>query len=515
MMKPKKSETNSITGLVNKLIPDNELTPRSIDEVIQLPSFYDKLKQFGKELNKEYCAVDIEAQNELAFRRLQQLTNILLLNPLWKKYIGSAGLTAAPGNWEEWQQLPISGKSKMAEFFNGSRPGMVVPLSHGGFEIVASGGTTSGVLAETVYPLKELQETYEIAGEFIGKHMLNKYLTGTQPKWVATTLADYQMWSSGTMVGGVLQKIPGINYIGAGPLNKDVYQHMMGYEGPKAIMGISQGIALLSQLGAGMSEEARKSFRVAMYGSGLLTNLQQKELKALYPNVVILSYFAATQAETIGLQINHESSGLAAVPGLHFIEVVDEHGKWVAEGEEGELVVTRLLGNEAPVIRYKVGDRVIRRENIVTEELKTFQFQFSGRSGDMIHLGDTQYFAPNAYENIATTLKAKGIADLKELAQEIQFVNYRKDTKLALLATVDDPKKYTAKLAAVLNDSDLQHLFYDAFASSLSLFNKLEANSNNIRNTKYTFLIRFIAKGSDELHKTSVGKVPLIRDIFQ
>ncbi|WP_440134718.1 hypothetical protein [Chitinophaga sancti] len=514
-MKPKKTDTNPVTELINKLIPDSELQPRSIEEVIQLPSFYDKLKEFAKELNKEYCTVDIEDQQALTFRRLQQITNILLLNPLWKKYINKSGLKQAPANWDEWQQLPISGKSKMAEFFNGSRPGMVVPLHHGGFEIVASGGTTSGVLAETVYPLKELQETYEIAGEFIGKHMLNKYLTGTQPKWVATTLADYQMWSSGTMVGGVLQKIPGINYIGAGPLNKDVYQHMMSYEGPKAIMGISQGIALLSQLGAGMPEEARKSFRVAMYGSGLLTNLQQEELKALYPNVVILSYFAATQAETIGLQINHESAGLAAVPGLHFVEVVDENGKWVALGEEGELVVTRLLGNEVPVIRYKVGDRVIRRENIVTDALKTFQFEFSGRSGDMIHLGDTQYFAPNAYKMVANALKAKSIADLQELAQEIQFVNYRKDSRLELLATVDNPEKYTRKLTAELNDADLQQLFYDAFAGSLSLFNKLEANSNNIRNTKYKFFIRFIAKGSDQLHKTNVGKVPLIRDIFQ
>ncbi|GGH67280.1 phenylacetate-CoA ligase [Filimonas zeae] len=515
-MKPKKSETNQVAELVNKLIPDNEWKPRSIEEVIQLPSFYGKLKEFAKALQKEeYSAVDIEAQQALSFRRLQQITNILLLNPMWKAYIGKSGLSVAPNNFEEWQQLPVSDKNKMADFFMGDRPGMVVPLSHGGFEIVASGGTTSGVLAETVYPLKELQETYDIAGDFIGKHMLKNYLTGTQPKWVATTLADYQMWSSGTMVGGVLQKIPGINYVGAGPLNKDVYQHMMSYEGPKAIMGISQGIALLSQLGIGMPEEARKSLKVAMYGSGLLTHLQQKELKALYPDVAILSYFAATQAETIGLQLNHELPGLAAVPGLHFIEVVDENGKWVAEGEEGELVVTRLFGNEAPVIRYKVGDRVIRREYIVTDTLKTFQFEFSGRSGDMIHLGDTQYFAPLAYENIATALKEKGIADLKELAQEIQFVNYRKDTKLALLATVDDPEKYAAKLKAALTDDSLQQLFYNAFASSLSLFNKLEANSSNIKNTRYSFLVKFIAKGSSELHKTKVGKVPLIRDIFQ
>lgn len=52
--------------------------------------------------------------------------------------------------------------------------------------------------------------------------------------------------------------------------------------------------------------------------------------------MVILSYFAATQAETIGLQLRPESPYLATVPGLHLIEVVDEEGRWVDEGEEGE-----------------------------------------------------------------------------------------------------------------------------------------------------------------------------------
>ncbi|MFM6309298.1 MAG: hypothetical protein ACKPGB_13675, partial [Dolichospermum sp.] len=106
-----------------------------------------------------------------------------------------------------------------------SRPGLVVPLSYGGFEIVASGGTTTGLPVEMVYSLRELQDTYKIAGKFIGEHMLADYLAGDDPKWVATTLADFQMWSSGTMVGGVLQNIPGINYLGAGPVMMEVYHH--------------------------------------------------------------------------------------------------------------------------------------------------------------------------------------------------------------------------------------------------------------------------------------------------
>ncbi|NJL41801.1 MAG: hypothetical protein HC899_37855 [Leptolyngbyaceae cyanobacterium SM1_4_3] len=151
-------------------------------------------------------------------------------------------------------------------------------------------------------------------------------------------------------------------------------------------MAISAGIAILSDLGIGLNEKQGKSFRVAMYGSGLLPHSKQLELKELYPNVEILSYFATVQNEAIGLQLKPESPYLTAVPGLHLIEIVDDEGRWVAEGEEGELVVTRLHGHEAPFLRFKSGDRVIRRPNLDGTGLKTQQFEFLGRSGDVIHL---------------------------------------------------------------------------------------------------------------------------------
>jgi phenylacetate-CoA ligase len=75
----------------------------------------------------------------------------------------------------------------------------------------------------------------------------------TQPQFstISTAAADYQMWSSGTMVGGVLQNVPGVNYIGAGPVSPAVLQQMFSYRGPKALMGISSSIALLAEFGPG------------------------------------------------------------------------------------------------------------------------------------------------------------------------------------------------------------------------------------------------------------------------
>ncbi|MFH1864647.1 MAG: hypothetical protein ABIK85_02065 [Candidatus Eisenbacteria bacterium] len=52
--------------------------------------------------------------------------------------------------------------------------------------------------------------------------------------------------------------------------------------------------------------------------------------------------------------------------GLHvfgettIIEVVDEDGRAVGEGEEGEILVTNLRNYTMPLIRYRIGDRAVR-----------------------------------------------------------------------------------------------------------------------------------------------------------
>lgn len=504
----------AVEKLVNQLIPASELRPRSVEDVVKLPSFSGKIKSYEEHFSKRYAEIDQDVQDSLVSRRLQQLTNICLLNPLWEELIAKAGLKGAPRNFEEWQQLPVVDKGSMNAFFCGNRPGMVVPLSHGGFEVVASGGTSSGIPSETVYSIKELHATYQAAGDFMGRHIISKYLTGDAPKWMITTLADYQMWSSGTMVGGVLQNIPGVNYIGAGPVMKEVYQHMMSYEGPKAIMAISQGIAILKELGAGMSEEARNSFRVGMYGSGVLSQRKRTELVEIYPNLVFLSYFAATQAETIGLQLDHTSPYLATIPGLHFIEIVDEDGRWVAEGEEGELVVTRLHASEAPVLRFKLGDRMIRRPLTDTPELKTRQIEFSGRSGDVLHICDSQYPLKLVYSSICSELKKAGITDLEALAHEVQFINHRQSKTLTLIAAVDDPFLTETRVKARFGPDGGSCLFIQALMHSLSIFNKGEANPVSLEKTGYRFDVRFVNQMSHEIYRTGIGKVPLLKDIF-
>lgn len=500
--------------LVRRAIPESSMSPKSIAEVLAIPSYLRVLQGIESETGQPFESLPMGVQDALALRRLEQQVNTVRLNPLWRNRLEAAGVPSHIASWADWEAVPVTDKDTFSDMFTGERHGMVVPISQGGFEVVASGGTSSGRPSETVYDLGELRDTYIWSGRFIGRHMLPRNMGPERPRWLATTLADYQMWSSGTMVGGVLQYAPDVNYIGAGPMSADVFHHMMGYQGPKAIMGISQSIAYLVVLGRGLDETARESLRIAMYGSGQLTKKARADLVEMYPNVCALSYFAATQAEAIGLQLDPDSEALATVPGLHHIEVLDDAGKMVEVGQEGELVVTRLFANQVPVLRYKVGDRVTRLPDLTLNGLHAHQFAFVGRSGDFLHIGDTQYAARRALVAIMAAIKEATGVDLEESALEVQFVNQRSHKALVLVAACAEAGRVRKALAEKLGPDGASPVVMSAMTQALSVFNSLEANATSLKATGYFFGLSVVSPDSPELKRTEVGKVPLVVDVL-
>ncbi|MGY4566971.1 phenylacetate--CoA ligase family protein [Bradyrhizobium sp. USDA 3256] len=494
------------------VLPETILHPCTVDDVLALPSFLTSLVHAQTVIGCRIDELSHDIQAAIVERRLSQLVSIARINPLWRRRIDSAVGTGPVDNYEQFKTLPLTDKEAFQQMFTETRPGMVVPIDRCGFEIVASGGTSSGKPSETVYSLDELQETYRWAGDFMGRHIMARHLSGRGAKWVATTLADYQMWSSGTMVGGVLQKIPRVNYIGAGPTSREVFQRMMSYPGPKAIMGITRSIALLASFADGLTREARDSFRIALYGSGVLTPKVRADLRQAYPSLIVLSYFAATQAETIGLQLDPESPVLTAVPGLHLVEVVRPDGQWTEIGEEGELVVTRLFGNATPVLRYKIGDRVIRRPDLQSPGLNAVQFEYVGRSGDFMHIGDTQYSAPQALAAITAEFRQRQVLDIDSVATDAQFQIDRANRQLHLVIGTPEAASLPTQVAMRLGPQGSSPLIIAGLLRSLSVFDALEANETSLRSSGYSFAIRLVDPRNADLVRTAFDKVPLVVD---
>lgn len=71
--------------------------------------------------------------------------------------------------------------------------------------------------------------------------------------------------------------------------------------------------------------------------------------------VQILATYASTEAKTAWVQCG-EHTGYHLYPDIEFIELVDENGKRVAEGQPGEIVFTALDWRGTVVVRYRTGD---------------------------------------------------------------------------------------------------------------------------------------------------------------
>ena len=74
-------------------------------------------------------------------------------------------------------------------------------------------------------------------------------------------------------------------------------------------------------------------------------------------------------------------------PEVGVIEAIDEHGSEVEPGEHGDLIATGLFNQDMPLIRYRVGDRIVRAEASATcpcgRTLPLLQ-SVEGRLDDMI-----------------------------------------------------------------------------------------------------------------------------------
>lgn len=496
--------------LAGDILPDEMLAPRNLEEIAALPGFLTTLRAAEHRGGRLFGQLPPAFQNALIERRLSQLVNICRTNPLWRARIDGAVGSGPVTSFEAFQAIPPTDKETARQFFTGERPGMILPLSQGGFQVATSGGTASGKPTEIVYPLDELQDTYRWAGEFLGRHIVERHMPADAARWVACTLADHMMWSSSSMVGGVLQSIPGINYIGAGAIDAPVCRRILAYSGTKAIMGISASIADLVGFAKEATEQERASLRVALYGSGGLEPKVHADLRAAYPNLTVLSFFAAMQAETIGLQLDGASPDLTAIPGLHLIEIVDEHDRWVDVGEEGDLLVTRLFGHGAPVLRYRLGDRMVRRPDLVSGDLNAMRFAYAGRSSDRFLVGGYPLFAPAVRDAVVQALAEEGIVSLDHVAQHIQIRLDHRARSLRIVATTEQAgflsRGIDASRARGAILSGVAQAGASPLRSALRVWRKLEGSG-------YSFDLVLVPPGAPDLHTTEVGKTPLLVEL--
>jgi phenylacetate-CoA ligase len=142
----------------------------------------------------------------------------------------------------------------------------------------------------------------------------------------------------------------------------------------------------------------------------------------------------ATEVGAYGFECEAQPGGVHINEQEFIAEVIDPvSGKAVAEGEEGELVMTNLGRWGSPIIRYRTGDlvRPNRERCVCGRSFLRLQGGVLGRADDMIVVRGVNVF-PSAIENVM-----REFSEIEEFKIETFVIEELREVKLTLEPRAD------------------------------------------------------------------------------
>ena len=125
------------------------------------------------------------------------------------------------------------------------------------------------------------------------------------------------------------------------------------------LVGYAMSIYLLASYINQMNLKAPK-LRAVLTSSEKLTMAMRLEIENAFQ---CKAYDGYSGVEACGLISENDDGKLLFSPDSGIMELVDENGNYVKNGEPGEVIATGFLNYDQPLIRYRIGDTVSLYEN--------------------------------------------------------------------------------------------------------------------------------------------------------
>ena len=103
--------------------------------------------------------------------------------------------------------------------------------------------------------------------------------------------------------------------------------------------------------------------------TGPLYPEMREEISKAFNNARVYSFYGSREVSAIATETLLET-GMSVLFDNVFVEILDTSGNPVKKGEEGEVVITTLNNFYMPLIRYRIGDRAIKGDDLHFGTLK-------------------------------------------------------------------------------------------------------------------------------------------------
>ena len=149
---------------------------------------------------------------------------------------------------------------------------------------------------------------------------------------------------------------------------------------PHRLTGYSSSVAYLAELALDGRIEIHPQ-RVFVGGDKLTDNMEKKIRGAW--GVPIYMLYAASESKYIAIK-SPERDEMMVMDDLNIVEVLDENNQAVGDGQEGRVVLTNLYNYTLPLLRYELGDYVVKGTTARPEYPFTSLRDIRGRVNDAL-----------------------------------------------------------------------------------------------------------------------------------
>jgi phenylacetate-CoA ligase len=166
----------------------------------------------------------------------------------------------------------------------------------------------------------------------------------------------------------------------------------------------------------------RNNFPVAapktiVSSAGTLFPVMRQQIESTFRTVVFDRY-GSREVGNMAAECDHHE-GLHVFGETCIVEVVDNNGGLVQEGEEGEVLVTSLTNFTMPLIRYQIGDRaVLGKSRCSCGRPYPMLEKIAGRSGASIATEDGGVVSPEFFIHLIGVMHNDGNIGKFQVVQE-------------------------------------------------------------------------------------------------
>jgi len=182
-------------------------------------------------------------------------------------------------------------------------------------------------------------------------------------------------------------------------------------------INVIQGVPTLFMPFLRQAKEIDPSFTMekVMFAGSPLSATDREWLISVLDVKRLASVIGANDGGQIAYQCAKQTGALHhTTDDFNYIEIVDEDGEPVAEGEAGRILITSLLKLAYPLIRYDIGDRGRFVSGHCSCGRTTRVFEYLGRSDDVMTVGILNIKA----EDFETALRGLSVSEFQLVARQ-------------------------------------------------------------------------------------------------